>query len=297
MINGTRTMKRLSAGLFVSLIILLFSASSPLAGRGKPVTLRVLTYNVYGYEKISESRVRSIMRTFIRSRADVIALQEVRPWLLKRMRGLAPLAGYHWSWKEKSGFSPGKVLLLSRHRLENVEYHRLPSPEDRYVCVADIRVKGRRVTVAALHLTSPMNFEKKRIEQLQVVQKKLAGRGPAVILGDFNFGEGSPEAGWIAGQGMKDLWKELKPGEPGYTWNMEENELSRKNAFVGEESRRLDRIYYDPAAFRPLSVELITGERPCAKNVPYASDHYAVQGLLEVLPAREGPASLREGKE
>jgi hypothetical protein len=120
------------------------------------------------------------------------------------------------------------------------------------------------------------------------------------MLGDFNFGDGSPEARWMSGRGMNDLWQELKPGEPGHTWNMEENELSRKNAFVGEESRRLDRIYYDPSAFRPLSVELITGKRPCSKKVPYASDHYAVQGLLEVLPVREGfagPVTLREGEE
>ena len=68
---------------------------------------------------------------------------------------------------------------------------------------------------------------------------------------------------------------------PGYTWNIEESEMARKGSFVGEPSRRLDRILVRLAGYRPKSATIV-GDSPARgreKNI-FPSDHF---GLVAVL--------------
>jgi len=42
--------------------------------------------------------------------------------------------------------------------------------------------------------------------------------GPALVMGDFNAPPEAPSLRGMLGDGLVDLWAELRPGEPGFTF-------------------------------------------------------------------------------
>jgi endonuclease/exonuclease/phosphatase family metal-dependent hydrolase len=110
----------------------------------------------------------------------------------------------------------------------------------------------------------------------------IADDPDTIMLGDFNFGDGEPEEGEIT-SGFEDIWAHLRPGESGYTWDMEKSWMARRFAYRGERSRRLDRILVRSERLEARDVRLF-GEEPIRgrRGHHFASDHFGVLGTLSL---------------
>ncbi len=62
-----------------------------------------------------------------------------------------------------------------------------------------------------------------------------------IMMGDFNFGDDEPGEEYALNQDYVDSWKILKPSDPGYTFDSEQNHLAALGSDATKR-RRLDRV-------------------------------------------------------
>ena len=272
-------------------------------------SLRLLTYNVLATPIFPELRSGAVLAILEASDADVIALQEVAGWFLHELLA-APWVtakGYHLSESQGQPFAPGGQLLLAKRPFHDVSAAVLPGRQRRVLLVGELEIDGRLMAVATTHMESFLEDGPVRAQQLDGIFELLGAADDAVFLGDLNFGDGEqPETDRLDARYV-DPWLALHPGDPGFTWNNEENPIAGIGAFVGEPNRRLDRILVRSEAWtakscaiigdqaagrRPLTREqrlrIQMPERPMPPPEPvtidvFPSDHY---GLIADLVAR-----------
>ena len=96
--------------------------------RGRAVGLKVVTWNVLATPTAASRRIPVLLRILEESSADLIALQEVSPWFLKRL--------WAQKWVQEGGYqgivdaqrrpsAPGGLYVLSRRSLKDISFHRL----------------------------------------------------------------------------------------------------------------------------------------------------------------------------
>jgi len=266
-------------------------AESPGAGPqpapGTPAsTLTFITYNVLADQERADERLPALFRLLAESSADVIALQEVSPWFAARLLREEWAKGYRTTLGDPAAGAPGGLAFLTRLPIEKQEFRRLPGRQGRGVLVVRLRAADRSLAVATVHLESFLEAGEARARQLDEVLPLLADADDAVLLGDFNFGDGEqPETGRLPAA-FADLWKKLRPAEPGLTWNMEKSAMARDGSFQGEKSRRLDRILLRSEFWVPESVRIV-GDDPVRKGEAglFPSDHF---GLLASVGRKRG---------
>ncbi|MBN1809044.1 MAG: endonuclease/exonuclease/phosphatase family protein [Planctomycetes bacterium] len=236
---------------------------------------RVATYNVQD-EDVSDERTRELMRVLVEVDADIIALQEVTPQFMGALARQPWLSGYRKFTEEgKPPTDPGGEMILSREPVRRVEYTRLPGKDGRWMLAAHTTLDGKPLVVGIVNLEAALEAGQTRAMQLGTAFGRL-GPGPdAILAGSFNFGDGERENSHLAGDYV-DVWRTLRQGYAGYTWDMEKNERAKAGAFAGEKSRRLDRILFRSKRLNPVDVELI-GNRLAGKDGgTYPSDHFGV---------------------
>jgi endonuclease/exonuclease/phosphatase family metal-dependent hydrolase len=174
----------------------------------------------------------------------------------------------------------GGQLILSKAPIESASVHKLTGPQGRTVLIVTIRIGGRKVDIATTHLESPLADGPIRAKQIDSILPRLRSADDAVFLGDLNFGDGEPEEKNLDAAYV-DLWKNLKPREPGFTWNIETSDMAKKGSFPGEKSRRLDRILIRSTVWKPKEIRII-GDEPLTsgKKDLFPSDHFGLVGVL-----------------
>ena len=206
-------------------------------------SLAVLTYNVlydlYEAEHIYSPERRVACRALVQANdADIVALQEVtpefwtellaEPWVRER---------YHVSaGPDALGLRPYGQALLSRWPLA-LELHNFSAQKK--LLLGQLHLAGRPLTIAAVHLTSNQKdgASDKRAEQLAVLAARLAQRpGDALVVGDLNFGDGD-ENQQLAAAGLVDVWQQLHPHHPGFTFDPVANPLAALMSRSGRAAR------------------------------------------------------------
>nr|WP_276602829.1 RNA repair domain-containing protein [Nannocystis pusilla] len=206
--------------------------------------LQVATYNVlfdlYEPEQLySEARGPACAELLREREADIVALQEVTPRLWAELLAAPWLReGYYVSeGPDAAGLQPYGQVLLSRWPLA-LELHEF-SARKRLV-VGRLSLAGRRLAVAAVHLTSnrKADADDRRAEQLAVLVERLARADvdDALVLGDLNFGDGEEDQ-QLARAGLVDVWREVHPHHPGFTFDPEANPLARLASRTGKAAR------------------------------------------------------------
>ena len=243
-----------------------------------PRALTVVTYNVLADPAQARLRVPALLALLRRSGADIIALQEVAPWFLRRLLAQRWTRAYQLPGTRHKPVVAHGCLIMSRLPLVSYRALVLPSKQQRQALLVTLRAGQRTLAVATVHLDSFLHDGPSRARQLQRLWPELARADDALLLGDFNFGDGEqPETGELE-PAYVDAWLRLRPGQPGYTWDMERSQMARAGAFPGERSRRLDRILLRSQLWRPSAVAII-GQRPVAPGV-FPSDHFGLQAVL-----------------
>lgn len=232
--------------------------------------LRLLTYNVLASPVFLELRMKALFALLRESNADVIALQEVASWMVE------PLAqqdwvkrNYHLTTRGGAPFAPGGQLILARYPILSTSAQVLVGDQRRTVLLADVRIAGRLLRVATSHLESFLDDGPVRAQQLDAIFGLLEGADDAVLMGDLNFADGAePETSRLDRRYL-DVWRTLRPGDPGFTWNNEQNPIARIGAFAGEPSRRLDRILLRSSYWRPTSIAIVGNHSAGSRQLRY----------------------------
>jgi poly(A) polymerase len=271
--------------------------SGPVPDREPPAALTVVTYNVLfnlhdAARFDTPERRGALLRQLKRANADLIALQEVTPSLLAEVlaQGWVRERYVASDSPEAETVTPYGLLLLSRVPLVKLAQHRFT--RDKRVLVGELDTAGGRLAVAVVHLMSDLaeGGAELRLRQLDVLLDGILGPASQqgtpdwLILGDFNFGDDGPVER-IAQAHMVDVWRALRPSEPGYTFDPARNPLAAQQSASGL-SRRLDRILLrsSRSTWDARDIMLLGEQAP-------ASDHY---GLRCTLALREASAPTRE---
>ena len=264
------------------------AASPPPARPG--VTLTVVTYNVltdaHERELIDTARRTPAALEALRAEdADVLALVEVTPAFLRALGEAAWVRdGYVLSDAPVGGetVTPLGQLLLSRLGFAELSVFAF-SPRKRAVA-ARIEAGGLSLAVSAVHLTSDRSPDaaSSRERQVRLLLEHGAPRAgvPWLLVGDFNVADDALNPALRAG-GLTDLWTELRPGVPGFTFDPLRNVLANLMSRKGRPAR-LDRMYLRPGGeLRADAIDLVA-EDPIAGHPDglHPSDHFGLRCRL-----------------
>ncbi|WP_375758346.1 poly(A) polymerase [Corallococcus exercitus] len=273
------------------------------AGRAppNPASLTIATFNVlfdlYDAELLAtERRTPAALALLRETDADVIALQEVTPSFLRALLAEPWVREHGWLSDGPGAHTVERYgqVLLSRVPLASV-WQRVFS-RDKRIIAAELRLAGGALWVATPHLTSNRDASGASARAVQVEAllewaRALGATGDKeapdlVLAGDFNFGDGAPEAESFARAGFVDAWSALRPSEEGETFNPRLNTLAALTTVSGR-LQRLDRVLVASPSGRlaPTAVELF-GEAPLAGppapngQALFVSDHFGLRCVL-----------------
>ena len=218
-------------------------------------TLRVATYNVlfdtYDKKRVrSEVRLPAVFEHLQSCKADIIALQEVTPTFLPQLLEQEWVKEQYYVSDSVGCVSvrPYGQILLSRYPIRKLSMHRFS--ESKRVIFAEVAFAGQKIIVAVVHLSSSRNKDAEQIRELQL--KRLLQYTsettvdepdtPWLIVGDFNE-RGQTHDELLMEHGFVELWPELHPNSPGYTFEPGRNALAAAQSLTGKPGR-LDRIYF-----------------------------------------------------
>ena len=193
--------------------------------------------------------------------------------------------GYHATMHDGEAAAVRGLFILSRFPITRTYANLLPGGQGRAILAVALEVDGREMRVATVHMESPLDQGPVRAEQLDMVFELIGGAEEAILLGDLNFGDGEqPETEHLQ-EDFIDVWRALRPAEPGYTWDMTKSEMAKRGSFPNETSRRIDRILVKSKLWKPKSIHII-GHAAVAADQPavFASDHFGLVGTLEERP-------------
>ena len=183
----------------------------------------------------------------------------------------------------------GVVLFIDIHlpilHLNLVDFPR--SSMGRRLIYADIQLnENERLRIGTVHLES-LNSEQERHQQLNIIQNTFH-TSPAtyILMGDFNFSAHGGEntrhfrilSKWI------DVWANLKgSNNPGYTFDIQTNSMTRANSDASEPSR-IDRIILQSETYLPIDIEIL-GMKSIGQDGKfsiYPSDHYGLTAIFRM---------------
>ena len=208
--------------------------------------------------------------------ADVLSLNEVTEHYLGRLLELDWVRSKYYvtRFSSKTSFSYNDknkyffVVLLSKysfHAVYNFSFDRsIPSRPGSVVAGVLQLPHGRFLTICTAHLKAFPEFFRTRERQLQELfgfmdrlGKSLPGKNSSLIIGDMNMHHG--EEAQLADHKardfvIRDLWPELRPGNPGYTLDPTVNTMIPRMWDAKSSDRfRLDRGFLiHPQGSRPV---------------------------------------------
>lgn len=152
-------------------------------------------------------------------------------------------------------------------------------------------IEGMPIWISSTHFEAGRapGLSALRAGQAQQLIASLAGRSPAILLGDLNDDEGSAMYQIVTGAGFRDTWREMRPGVAGLTCCHVED-LS--NASAAESfTQRIDYVFTRGLAFRNgevLGRIDLTGQLASDRvdGVLWPSDHAGVLASVLLPPSR-----------
>lgn len=148
---------------------------------------RLLSFNIMSENGQNGARIADYI---LNSDADIAIVLEAAP-LLASMQTLSAAYPYRIGCTD-----PGEecdLLLLSRHPLAEVERVSLSDLRKNRFAMASVELGGRKVNVAAAHLSKPY-YDRYHFFELYTLAGLIgAVEGPLILAGDFNAGMLAPD--------------------------------------------------------------------------------------------------------
>ncbi|XP_050288504.1 uncharacterized protein LOC126727079 isoform X1 [Quercus robur] len=264
-------------------------------------SVKILSYNVWFGDVEIQKRVEALGELIQLHSPDVICFQEITLDIYDILKASSWWNTYNCSVSDQMASTTIDFCMqLSKLPVKSFSRKPLPFSSSRMLnelCMAEIEVRGKLLTVATSHFLNPcpgpptwdQMHSEERIAQAKEAVNLLKKFPNVVFCGDMNWDEKldgrfpSPD-GWI------DAWAELRPGENGWTYDTVSNPMLSYNRPL---QKRLDRFIcnlcdFKLSAINMIGVEAIPGvsymkEKKVRKRVRklvrpvLPSDHY---GLL-----------------
>jgi endonuclease/exonuclease/phosphatase family metal-dependent hydrolase len=246
----------------------------------------VLTYNVLADPVELERRIPRLFEVMRDANADLLMLQEVAPWFVELLEREGWLRDYEAAHIDGRLALPNGQMILSRVPISRSRARRLSGRQGRTVLVCEITLAAANaIVLATTHMESYLEDGPTRAKQLDEIFAELANEtAPTLFAGDLNFGDGEQPDTAHLDPAFIDLWTTLHPGDPGFSWNIERSPMAAAGSFVGEPSRRLDRMLLRGADWVPSEIEII-GDRSVSDHPElFPSDHFGLVAELVHAP-------------
>jgi endonuclease/exonuclease/phosphatase family metal-dependent hydrolase len=259
--------------------------------------LRVLSLNMlHGFPRFAHlsERLDLIAAEIQRLDPDIVCLQEV-PWHRGlAAKDLAERAGLNYLYLRANGnrwailFEEGEAI-LSRYPLRDatpIELEASAGPfEHRVALQATAVTPWGDLRVVSTHLTNgdPAVNEAQASSLIGFVSPSES-RAPAVVAGDFNAREDSPQIGALYAAGWIDTFRAAHPGDPGLTCCSDD--LTDPDQLL---DKRIDYIFLVPGdASLQVAGSRVVFDRalPSDDGWLWPSDH---AGLLTTLTGASNP--------
>jgi endonuclease/exonuclease/phosphatase family metal-dependent hydrolase len=169
-------------------------------------------------------------------------------------------------------------------------WHASAFPTDAYLAELDARLRSGELDEEAYRKKvaeskSGVQWRLGEARRMLAFIERLAGGGPAILLGDFNALADSEEIGLLRQAGFLDAYEQAGSGE-GFTWDEDGNsniQLQRRTYpdEVPEDPRnkRIDYIFVRGSELRVTRAQVVL-DRPL--DGQYPSDHYGLLAEIEV---------------
>lgn len=257
--------------------------------KGNPDPLRIsslsaLSWNVlrtdaFQSDFLHELRIPALLRQVKAISPDIIAFQEVTPPFLEML--------LRQVWIRKAYFLAGPPSMLKGQKLRELFLSKYPPERSVQLHWSDAKrpsgmewtINGRLFSSLSLHLPSDFsnNPAEKRRKYLGELHLAIPENSAALLLGDFNL-RGRAELP----NAYQDIWTNLRPQDPGYTFHPQKNPLAGAIARHGRPSR-LDRIYLKAPSGHVIPQDIaLLGDHPSERHghTVWASDHFGLHAEL-----------------
>jgi len=259
-------MKKYLIMFFVLVLTLLFSGVLKAFFSSHHNTIKIITWNIDCLSGNFKERYENITKIIHKEDPDIITLQESNAFFFKELKN-------NYNSYFKSDFC-GALTTMSKYPIVQQNCYIGKTLQCRPVLIVDILINQSIVKIINVHLDSSSYYKRMRISQMKYINTKIDSTN-TIYLGDFNFSD-ELEATTIH-RSLTDSWLMFAPNENGYTWDMDNNPMAKKNAFGNDTNSRLDRIYLSQA-FQIKNMYLIGKEK--IRDQMWPSDHYGV--VIEV---------------
>jgi len=240
----------------------------------------VVSWNVLADASERERRLPVLLATLRDARPDVIAVQEATTWFSAALAEQPWAKDLHRVVVDPDQPFPGGLAVFTRLPVVRSQVVELPTNMGRCGLLVELSLAQSSFFVGVVHLDSYLEDGLMRSRQLQAMGRALADQQHAVLVGDFNFGDGAREAQDVPA-GFADAWSLLHPGKPGFTWDIERSPMARRGSLPNEPSRRLDRVFARSPHWRPTAMTVLgTDAVPDTNGEVFPSDHFGVRVVL-----------------
>ena len=245
--------------------------------------LRLLTYNVWFGDVATSARLEALGKVIAECDPHVLCLQEVTPQSMFALRAQEWWDGYvvgpkpplqeYFSmmlFKRELG---GELVRRDQHAFRNSQMGRYLDVVSYMRCPHS----GVNFAVGSSHLESYINANRtsanERRVQIAECFSHLNKHPNAIFMGDTNWDD--KDGAVKTPEGWRDAWLELRPDDPGYTYDAKKNAMLR-----GYLQKRLDRAFVKLKHFEVKKIEMV-GTEP----IPDVTYHKTVsnRGKAEIL--------------
>jgi endonuclease/exonuclease/phosphatase family metal-dependent hydrolase len=265
--------------------------------------LRVISLNIlHGFPRFEnlQQRLDLIAGEIRRQDADIVCLQEApwNPWLGNAAGYLARQTGMNYVYLRANGnrwailFEEGEAI-LSRYPLTDAAFVELEPRagffEHRVALRATAATPRGDLAVFVTHLTHGDPQVNRSQGQSLAAFVSTSAIGPAIVAGDLNAAEDSPQIQALAAQWV-DVYRAAHPTDAGFTCCLQD--LTARSAQTLR--KRIDYIFLVPGdGARIVSTSTILDEPAATESGwQWASDHVGLMALFEIDIARPGSITV-----
>ncbi|MEM1347128.1 MAG: RNA repair domain-containing protein [Myxococcota bacterium] len=248
-----------------------------------PRHIRIITFNTLSDEHRHEAidpriRLPRLWELLDSRDADVIGLQEITPRMRQALCALAWVRERYLVTPGDVHLAPHGQLILSRLPMRAMIYAHSKSKR---TLLGEIFAGGQLLTVPVVHLTSNWRDDArdKRTAQLGVVMDAVRTAQHVLFMGDVNMRPGEHDETWPK-HGLEDVWRTLRPEDPGYTFSPSVNPIADFTSHSGEPAR-YDRVLVrsKDRCLKPRKISMLTRGFSDA----WLSDHFGLEVECELV--------------
>lgn len=253
-------------------------------------SITILSWNIQNLAEPWDIRKQLLIEAIHACDPDIIAMQEVRHQFRDRLDQAgefsAHLKGYHYVvepasitegyWEGLATFSRHPILRYNFFGLSRDLSDPFDAPHQRIVLATRIAIgDGRSIDVFNTHWSLSERARRRTSKETIAFIRFFSGSGggerPRFLVGDLNAEPTEPcIADVVEDRGrLKDAWREGRPDEPGYTWQ------------VPSPSVRTDYIFF--AGRAELESCKLVGSSATDQGI-FPSDHHGLVATFDVDP-------------